>query len=168
MRYLKTFESKVEEDSIRKFCEDNLAYLIDAGFEIDVTENKDNKGELTNEYEIFIEKSSTSDKGFKWADLKYDFIPFLELLSMKYEIINGMCGGRLESSDNIKDFKFVQKGYDSYYFTKEMILNDELETTTWLEYVKERGDNPGEYDKSDEAFLSTYQWRSINFYIKEI
>lgn len=160
MRYLKTFESKIEEDSIRKFCEDNLAYLIDAGFEIDVTENKDNKGEPTNEYEIFIEKSSASDKGFKWADLKYDFIPFLELLSMKYEIING--------GNKVKDLKFVQKGYDSYYFTKEMILNDELETTTWLEYVKERGDNPGEYDKSDEAFLSTYQWRSINFYIKEI
>ena len=157
MRYLKTFESKVEEDSIRKFCEDNLAYLIDAGFEIDVTENK---GELTNEYEIFIEKSSTSDRGFKWVDLKYDFVPFLELLSMNYEIING--------GNKFKDFKFVQKGYDSYYFTKEMILNDELETTTWLEYVKERGDNPGKYDESDEAFLSTYQWRSINFYIKEI
>ena len=163
MRYLKTFESKIEEDSIRKFCEDNLAYLIDAGFEIDVTKNKDNKGELTNEYEIFIEKSSalhhlSADRGFKWDDLKYDFVPFLELLSMKYEIING--------GDKVKDYKFVKKGYDSYYFTKEMILNDELETTTWLEYVKERGDNPGEYDKSDEAFLSTYQWRSINFYIK--
>lgn len=153
MRYLKTFESKIEEDSITKFCEDNLAYLIDAGFNIVVTENTDNKGELTNEYEIFIEKSS----GFKWDDLKYDFVPFLELLTMKYEIINTYID---------KDFQFVQKGYDSYYFTKEMILNDEFETTTWLEYVKERGDNPGEYDESDEAFLSTYQWRSINFYIK--
>ena len=161
MRYLKTFESKIEEDSITKFCEDNLAYLIDAGFNIVVTENTDNKGELTNEYEIFIEKSS----GFKWDDLKYDFVPFLELLTMKYEIIN-RNKVTPNKGNRAKDFKFVQKGYDSYYFTKEMILNDEFETTTWLEYVKERGDNPGKYDESDDAFLSTYQWRSINFYIK--
>ena len=77
-----------EQTVTTNICEDNLAYLIDAGFEIDVTKNKDNKGELTNEYEIFIEKSSalhhlSADRGFKWDDLKYDFVPFLELLSMK-------------------------------------------------------------------------------------
>jgi hypothetical protein len=77
VRYLKTFERSYYFNpyEVKKFCQDNLMYLLDDGFIINTHSN------LTNIY-IGIKK----DIGFKWYDIKYDFITFLELLDDKYNI----------------------------------------------------------------------------------
>lgn len=68
MKYLKKFNEsnsdKVEE--IKKFCEDNLAYLIDAGFSLKYADysSDDNRDLLNIDYQsiglnVFLVRNST-------------------------------------------------------------------------------------------------------------
>lgn len=129
MKYLKTFESKTEEEDIKKFCEDNLAYLIDSGFRIIIDNNK-KKGlfdyNYTNYYDIYLIKDKLNDT-FKWGDIKYDFIPFFEILDKTYEILP------VSNTDGyIKDTGYTQfrtkrlTGQEYFCFSKNDILNDKI------------------------------------------
>lgn len=124
MRYLKTFESKTEEEDIRKFCEDNLAYLIDSGFRIIV----DIVWQDMNYYDIYLIKDKLNDS-FQWSDIKYDFIPFFEELNKKYEILPV---SNLTGYVNVKDTGYVKfktkryTGQSLFCFSKDDILNDKI------------------------------------------
>lgn len=91
MKHLERFnEANINyKEQITKLCNDNLAYLKDGGFEYDINSTPNNKV-----FNIIIQKEVTSDvlpwseiaannkkKEFTWNDIKYDFIPFIELLS---------------------------------------------------------------------------------------
>ncbi len=89
MKYLKKFNesnsNKVEE--IKKFCNENLAYLIDAGFYLMYSTSSSfgdkQKGILPEKCSISLHKHS----GFmKWDEIADDFIPFLQILNNKYEL----------------------------------------------------------------------------------
>ncbi len=86
MKHLKKFNESTLQENLRKleelkeFCNSNLAFLIDAGLKVEVFDYSDNR--------ITIVISKTTDKREKnklyiWDDVKYDFIPFIELLSSK-------------------------------------------------------------------------------------
>lgn len=118
MKYLKIFEIYnrsyyFNPEHVKKFCEDNLAYLLDAEFVINTNFN------LTNIH-ISIKKGS---EGFKWNDIKYDFIPFLELLNNKYKIQFG---------DNFLDFsniiKFTDLDWKGYYFDIKELIEDDIKS----------------------------------------
>lgn len=86
MKYIKTFESIEFNDpydeyinNFKKFCEEYLAYIIDEGFSISIKDNKVHYKPI----KINIEPL---EGVFKWSEVKYDIIPFLELLSKKYEL----------------------------------------------------------------------------------
>ena len=98
MIYLKRFNESKEDvflKELQKFCNDNLAYLIDAGFVIVVREFENDI--FGNEYKkggyaitimlnsLYIDVNSNTDK-FKWSDIQDDFIPFYTILKNKYEL----------------------------------------------------------------------------------
>lgn len=92
MKHLKQFNETNDinyKDQITKLCNDNLAYLKDGGFEYDINSTPNNKV-----FNIVIQKEVASGvlpwseiaannkkREFTWNDIKYDFIPFVELLS---------------------------------------------------------------------------------------
>ena len=79
MKYLKKFnESNSFKKEIENFCEENLAYLIDAGFLLSYTG--------TDRINIIL--YSHIKETFKWSDIVDDFVPFLQILNKKYELIN--------------------------------------------------------------------------------
>ena len=87
MKYLKKFNesnsNKVEE--IKKFCNENLAYLLDVGFELRCYENIFTF--KTVEYPLTIHLSKRTNGIFKWSEIVDDFVPFLQILNSKYELI---------------------------------------------------------------------------------
>ena len=127
MKHIKSFnESKRFSfaNELREFCKNNLAYIVDEGFEYYI--DSVNDGEIL----LFINGS----KYIKFNDILPDFIPFIELLSEKVDIINDIS----ISFYNIPDD--TTYGYDSdlrrnisgsskrevVNLTIDRILNDEL------------------------------------------
>ncbi len=102
MKYLKKFnesESIINYSDIKKFCEDNLAYLIDSGFSVDVSFHSN--GEFLIVKLLKIENDMYLH--FYWDDIKDDFIPFLQVLSDKYNFNNDVSFNYARSENgNIK------------------------------------------------------------------
>jgi hypothetical protein len=89
MKYVKFFEEFGYEETkeLIKFCKENLAYLIDDGYKV-VIENR-NKDLLKISLHKPIDMNNpdwTRLIKFNFSDIKYDFIPFLELLDKRYDI----------------------------------------------------------------------------------
>ncbi len=86
MRYLtnyKLFENL--NDEFEDFCKDSLAYILDEGFGFE----KVNDGHYISMcfYKKNPRRTSPAHvhtSGFYWNDIKADFIPFLELLNIKF------------------------------------------------------------------------------------
>ena len=78
--------------SLKSYFEDNLPYLVDDNFDFEVFDEDD-------EYYVKISKDN-GDVTFDWQDIKYDFVPFLELFQKKYSVgtsINLNVGFRSKS-----------------------------------------------------------------------
>ncbi len=87
MKRIKLFENFVGEDKLKQFCEENLAYLIDAGYKIDIRDDDEDDKEFEDIKNISIFKSSgryTQSQSFNLSDIKYDLIPFLIELDNKW------------------------------------------------------------------------------------
>ena len=87
MRYLKYFEANVHpiQKELQEFCDNNLAYLIDIGFDVEISEYLyDNNGMYETRFEIKLQKSFN---WYTWSQINDDFIPFLTVLNSKYDII---------------------------------------------------------------------------------
>lgn len=88
MRYLRgIFESVLTREEFLDFCETNLAYLVDEGYEIFVKEDRDRSllFALTIPSDISTEEDYDTGE-FKWDDVKDHFIPFLTRLNKKYSV----------------------------------------------------------------------------------
>jgi hypothetical protein len=84
MRHLKNFNESMSKEDLQDFCESTLAYLIDEGFTIKVYTHGDPRSSLPKgEYNIWLQKDK---EFFKWDDVKDYYIPFLQLLSNRYDI----------------------------------------------------------------------------------
>jgi hypothetical protein len=86
MKYLKRYNESVEgsvEVELRDFCETNLAYLIDEGFELSVGRIRPKN---LNFFNISILRANSDLSYFKWNSIKDHIIPFLTHLSKRYEI----------------------------------------------------------------------------------
>jgi hypothetical protein len=89
MRYLKRYNESVSEEDLRDFCESSMAYLIDEGFTIKI------HGQRTTpfsslpkgHFNIWLQKDNAKSF-FKWDEVKDYYIPFLQLLSNRYDIRN--------------------------------------------------------------------------------
>jgi hypothetical protein len=77
MKHLKRFNESKEEEfkDFKEFCKSNLAFLIDAGFTVDVSYAMYGGG-------FMLEVMRKGNGLFNWEEIKYDFIPFIELLQI--------------------------------------------------------------------------------------
>lgn len=92
IKFFESFGNSEIKEELQKFCNENLAYLLDEGFEVRIiwTPNCDawrikfNKIKADLPHLRNVERASS----FYWRDIKDEFIPFFEMLDIKYEV----CG----------------------------------------------------------------------------
>jgi hypothetical protein len=97
MKYLNKFNEgfgqNLDEQELKDFCEMYLAYLIDEGFEVDISKIRENS--ITDYWKVkFFKLESKGDltysrmefDKFKWNSIKDQFIPFFKILNDKYII----------------------------------------------------------------------------------
>jgi len=121
MRYLKRYNESVSEEDLRDFCESSMAYLMDEGFTIKI------HGQRTTpfsslpkgHFNIWLHKNNATEF-FKWDEVKDYYIPFLQLLSNRYDIRN--FEGKEDTTPTIrfryrqkKDYSFVNVNKDFSY-----------------------------------------------------
>lgn len=119
MKHLKRFNESVDMIALNKilelkeFTEGCLAYLLDEGLEVYVEKAYMEEGI----YEISLH-SGTS---FNWIKIKDYYIPFIQLLSKRYEFVQQYhlrLGGKIgKISDNYS-------GY--FYLTYDDIISDKV------------------------------------------
>jgi hypothetical protein len=126
MRYLKRYNENVGEEDLRDFCESSFAYLMDEGFTIKIY------GERTlpysslpkRQFNIWLHKDN-SKEFFKWDDVKDYYIPFLQLLSNRYEIYH------FDSNQPEIRFRYRKKSDYSFVnvnkdFSYGRVINDDV------------------------------------------
>lgn len=116
MKYIKSFESTHTRLELLQFCRNYLANLVDNGTKITVF----NKGDY---YELDINNS----KGGTWKDIKYDFIPFFQMLNENYKILT--FKNRIGVSEN-RHIKLY-----GIYHTKNAILNDRIDDRSPIGFI---------------------------------
>ena len=129
MIHLKRFNESLrpsEIQELQEFCETSLAYLLDEGFEI-LLESSRNDGIMTNANSYILSlcfpNSEEDFYVFDWNYIKNYFIPFLQLLSRRYEL-------GFFSEDKNNDVWFIGDQYR--YATLEQVISDNLASEIYL------------------------------------
>lgn len=127
MKHLKRFNETIDwvndKLELEKFCKDNLAYLIDDGFKVEVRKFLEHlKYKKYNTGSIIITKKPDTYPltNFKWMDIKNDFIPFLEMLIMNYGLKQG------KKNLTIRLYSGFMRTEKSKIVDIEKVLNDKL------------------------------------------
>ncbi len=97
IKFFESFGNSEIKEELQNFCNDNLAYLLDEGYQVRViwTPNcnawrlvfEKVKREAAHRTYILL-RDSERINSFYWREVKDDFLPFFEMLDSKYEI----CG----------------------------------------------------------------------------
>jgi hypothetical protein len=100
MIHLKRFNEAVTDwdlNLIRRFCYENLAYLLDGPADIDFSLSlKDAKAGFSDINNVGYYKVMIKDINSKWSDIEADICPFLELLEEKYNLFNITTNNQIE------------------------------------------------------------------------
>jgi hypothetical protein len=91
MKYLKRFNESLrkgleDKEKVDKLVSEYLAYLTDAGYHIRLQEARLISNDTASPLNRFITVNFKNDNVFNWYDIKYDFIPFLEVLPKHFSI----------------------------------------------------------------------------------
>lgn len=112
MKYLRYINESYDLSTIRNFCEEYLAYLIDDGFKIEVVESY-------GYYEKFPILEISRDEKFKWSDIKDTVLPFLIILRDEYNMQHAVIFYQKRHNEYLFDFhKRI------YQLTKDYSIND--------------------------------------------
>lgn len=125
MKHLKRFNERLqpdEVDELKGFCETSLAYLVDEGFDISCDLDKYLQLSLPGKSPFLFRYGSAKDP-FNWNDIKDHFIPFLQLLSRRYEL--------KQFGDRPSDYVVLFQGDRNKYATVEQVINDDLPTEVY-------------------------------------
>lgn len=97
MKYLKPFNENTDnfKEELQDFCDNNLAYLLDEGTEIQIVEQPGGHEGL-HLIRILLERPK------KWDDIKDHMIPFLTRLQNKYEITDEVYKEMTDNSGDIR------------------------------------------------------------------
>ena len=134
MKHLKMFNESLNDYEVvelKDFCETSLAYLMDEGFDISCDDNQylhlSLPGKSPTEY-------GTAKDEFYWNDIKDHFIPFLQLLSRRYELKNFHwfdSWRNHKKGDRPSDYVVLFQGDTNKYATVEQVINDDLPTVVY-------------------------------------
>jgi hypothetical protein len=122
MRYLKRFnESQGDfKEQLRDFCETHLAYLLDEGFEVNLTD-------LDESYDCDIVIQQQDRRTFTWDEVKNYITPFIIHLNREYELYKSED----EHPPYVKvgDIGYIQSELSSLYepFSIEKISDESYE-----------------------------------------
>lgn len=95
MIHLKRFNESVSDwdlNLVRKFCYENLAYLLDGPADIDFGLSLMDKDDV----KVYHYRVMIKDINSKWSDIEADICPFLELLEEKYKLVNITTNNQIE------------------------------------------------------------------------
>jgi hypothetical protein len=126
MRYLKKFNESVSKEDLQDFCESSLAYLMDEGFTVSIMGGDDPRTRLPRgQFNIFLQREAR--EFFKWDDVKDYYIPFLKLLSNRYDIGTFVT----EASEPSVRFRYRKKSDYSFVnvnkdFSYARVINDDV------------------------------------------
>jgi hypothetical protein len=131
MKHIKLFNEKIETDielELVKFCDENLAYLIDDGFYIFINNSSGSDSNASNipikSFDIIFnntEGASLSTNIFSWNIIKDDFIPFVQFLKSKYNVRDTVL---LTYEDDYGSYTYTpnsEKSIDIYDLIKDNI-----------------------------------------------
>jgi len=123
MKYLKKFnESNSDrEEEIKKFCEENLAYLIDAGFNLRYRDYPDY--EIADHENIELTIDLVKDTTFKWGEIVNDFVPFLQILDDKYGLVKLKPTSKRDKYSKKCSIVFNESNF-VYRYTLDDLVND--------------------------------------------
>ena len=131
MKHLKKFNESLktdEVDELKEFCETSLAYLLDDGYNVSVSIRNEVKYPGKNHVIVSLglpEKTSTGYLAlrpydgygkFYWDDVKDYYIPFLQMLVRRYELLP-------YRGDDYVYFN-GEMGFD--YFSLDEVINDRV------------------------------------------
>ena len=151
MKHLKMFKESLNDNEVVElldFCETSLAYLMDEGFDISCDLDKYLQLSLPGKSTFRSNPNAISIKDpFDWNDVKDHFIPFLQLLSRRYELKNfghEIClqkrlpksknhhtGDRFATKSRPSDYVVLFQGDRNIYATVEQVINDDLPTAVY-------------------------------------
>jgi hypothetical protein len=114
MIYLKRFNEASEHEisimnEVREFCEGYLVDMLDMGYVINIGEPTilSYKKPTRTWVPIEIKMSNDRDYNFsnlpRWEDIKDYFIPFIIMLTERYDILNGMKTILISNRNYTKD-----------------------------------------------------------------
>ena len=93
MKYLHKFNESTSDD-VLEFCNDNLASLVDHGFEVFV----DNK---FVDYSMRVFIFNDFKRKFKWVDVQEEIMPFLQMVISRYKVKNNELFFQMYASRSI-------------------------------------------------------------------
>jgi len=138
MMYLKRFNENISDwdlNLIRKFCYQNLAYLLDEGADLDFSQEYRTEQMVKVPYYKVIIKNINS----KWSDIEVDMCPFLELLEEKYDLLNIYNNNQIEimSKEALGKIKATQYTGKIWFSINEIISgciddNSEISSISFL------------------------------------
>ena len=116
MKHLKKFNESLqpnEVDELKDFCEMSLVYLLDDGYQVSVSMR--DKVKYPDKQHTIVSlglKGKLAWRLFDWNDVKDYYIPFLQILVRRYELLDKICCFNTEGG-----FK---------YFSLEQVINDDV------------------------------------------
>ena len=138
MRYLKRYNESVSKEDLQDFCESSLAYLMYEGFTIKIFSSDDPYTSLhKGQFNIWLQKDNAKSF-FKWDEVKDYYIPFLQLLSNRYDIggmkeVSNWGGYSTSSNDGEKSIRFRYRQKKDYSFVNvnkdfryARVINDDV------------------------------------------
>ncbi len=124
MKHLKKFNESlepVEVDELKDFCENCLAYLLDDGYNVSVSMRDQVK--YPDKPYIIVSLGLLEPRKFYWNDVKDYYIPFLQMLQRRYELLP-----YLDASAHIYVCFNTASGFR--YLSLDQVINDK----TGLDY----------------------------------
>jgi hypothetical protein len=130
MKHLKKFNESLQSDEIdelKDFCETSLAYLLDEGYNVSVS-MRDQVKYPEKQHTIVslgLDSKYSEFQTFDWNDVKDYYIPFLQMLVRRYELLPYTTGdGR---------WKIEFHGYVCFntelgfrYLSLDQVINDSV------------------------------------------
>lgn len=135
MKHLKRFDESLQpvEVELKDFCETSLAYLLDDGYNVSLSQVKYpmKKQHIIVSLGLRVANGSNNNGYFKlfdWDDVKDYYIPFLQMLVRRYELLPYIEKTKIASPPWEIPTSYVyfntEGGFN--YFPLEKVINDEV------------------------------------------